>query len=100
MNGAYLRRIAKRQSFGVRIKRLAELAKVGQRGAQLQIGMFAVEQQTENCLRGASVVDDLFGKEYIVETIVGDHRSGWLIVLHPFEEEYQAVDWSENMEFN
>lgn len=95
MNGSDLRCIAQRQTFRVRIEGLAELTEVGQRRAQLEIGMLAVQQQTENGLSGASIIDDLFGEEYRLEAIVLDHGSSWFVVLHPFEEENQSMDWSE-----
>lgn len=92
MHGTDVRRIAERQALGVRIERLAELVQIGERAAQLQIGVLAVQQQTEDGLRGARIVDHLLGEEDAVQPAVLHNRTGRLVVLHPLEQEDQAVD--------
>lgn len=59
--------------------------------------MFAVQEQTENRLGGTSIIDDLFGEEYFLQTIVFDNGSSWLIVLNPFKEKYQSMNWPINI---
>lgn len=94
VHGADLGGVAQCQTLCVRIKRLAEFTKVSKRLAQFQIRMLAVQQQTEDSLGGARIVDDLFGKENWLETIVFDDGTSGLVVLNPFEEKDQSVDRS------
>lgn len=93
-----MRCIAERQTLCIGIERLAELLQIGQRAAQLQIGMLAVQQQTEDCLCGARIVDHLLGEEDVVQAAVLDDGTGRLVVLHPLEEEDEAVYGPEEWE--
>lgn len=67
---------------------------IAERAAQRQIGVLAVEQQTENGLRGARVVDHLLREEDAVQAAVLHDRTGRLVVLHPLEQEDEAMDRS------
>lgn len=70
--------------------------KVAKCRAEFKVGrVFDVEQDAENGLRGTRVVDDLLCEKDAVQAIVGDDRPSGLIVLHPFEQEDEAVNWSE-----
>lgn len=92
VHGTNLRSVAQRQSLCVRIEGLAKLVEVRQRLAQLQIGMLAVQQQTEYSLSSACIIDDLFSKKDLFETIIFNDGSSWLVVLNPFEEKDQSMD--------
>lgn len=57
--------------------------------------MLAIHQNAKNRLSRARIVDHLFGKENILQSIVGDDVSGRLIVLDELEQENQSMDWPE-----
>lgn len=89
-----MRSIAQRQPLCVRIERLTELMQIGQRTAQRQVRMFAIQQQTENGLRGTSIIDHLLGEKDIVQSAVVNNRTGRFVILHPLEQKDEAMDRS------
>lgn len=69
-----------------------------QRVTKFHVGMLAVQQDTQNSLSRAGIVDDLFREENLIQSTVLDNGTGRLVVLYPLEEEYQTVDGFQVLE--
>lgn len=88
MDGADGSRIGQSESLQVWIEGGAECFKVAESRSQFHVCLVLdVEQDAEDGLGGACIVDDLFSEENIVQAIISDHGTGWFVVLHPFKEE-------------
>lgn len=120
VNGANGCSIAQCEPLVEWIEWLTKFFEFGQGAAQRQIRMPAVQQNTQDGLGGASIVDDLkqainayawnmylrsgyffsnylFGEENFVSATILHYRASRLIFLDVFKQEYKTENWAENV---
>ena len=74
-----------------RIEAGSEVFKLPQYRSDVDIRMLGVEEDTDNGLRGTSILNHLLGKKYFVQSIILYYRSGTPFARLPLEQKHKPM---------